>query len=123
MRCGRHCSTTTRSPPSAMTDTMHLGGDYALADAPTLAFTLATSAPDARPFDVFAPLGEGKRVLEASAGTGKTFTIASLVLRLVAEEGLGIDAILVVTFTEAATTELRERVRARIRDAHAAVCR
>jgi exodeoxyribonuclease V beta subunit len=56
-------------------------------------------------------------LLEASAGTGKTYAIATLVLRLVAEVGLGIHEVLVVTFTEAATTELRDRVRRRLRDA------
>jgi exodeoxyribonuclease V beta subunit len=59
----------------------------------------------------------GVTMLEASAGTGKTYSIASLVLRLVVEERLGIDEILVVTFTEAATSELRDRVRRRLRDA------
>ncbi|UJF18926.1 exodeoxyribonuclease V subunit beta [Vibrio sp. SS-MA-C1-2] len=69
----------------------------------------------------------GTRLIEASAGTGKTFTIASLYLRLllghgdpIAEEDtkhqvpLTVDQILVVTFTEAATEELRDRIRARI---------
>ena len=59
----------------------------------------------------------GLNLIEASAGTGKTYTITSLVLRLVVEEGLPIDRILVVTFTEAATAELRDRVRRRLRDA------
>ncbi|WP_345785290.1 UvrD-helicase domain-containing protein, partial [Roseisolibacter sp. H3M3-2] len=57
-------------------------------------------------------------MLEASAGTGKTYGIASIVLRLVAEEGLRIEELLVVTFTEAATAELRDRIRRRLRDAH-----
>jgi exodeoxyribonuclease V beta subunit len=64
-----------------------------------------------------APLPTGVTMLEASAGTGKTYSIASIVLRLVVEERLGIDEILVVTFTEAATSELRDRVRRRLRDA------
>ena len=63
------------------------------------------------------PLPRGVTMLEASAGTGKTYSIASLVLRLVIEERLGIDEILVVTFTEAATAELRDRIRRRLRDA------
>ena len=53
-------------------------------------------------------------IVEASAGTGKTFAITHLVLRLLLEEGLRLPEILVVTFTEAATAELRERVRARL---------
>lgn len=56
-------------------------------------------------------------LLEASAGTGKTYTIAHLVVRYVAERGVEIDKLLVVTFTEAATAELRDRIRRRIRDA------
>ena len=68
-------------------------------------------------FDPLGPLPSGVTLLEASAGTGKTYSIATLVLRLVAEFGLGIDEILVVTFTEAATTELRDRIRRRLRDA------
>ncbi|HWB58155.1 MAG TPA: exodeoxyribonuclease V subunit beta, partial [Chthoniobacteraceae bacterium] len=46
-----------------------------------------------------------------------TFTIAGLILRLVLEEGLGIGQILAVTYTVAATAELRDRVRKRLRDA------
>ncbi|PIE20139.1 MAG: exodeoxyribonuclease V subunit beta [Proteobacteria bacterium] len=66
------------------------------------------------PFDLTAPLVRGGMLLEASAGTGKTYSIASLVVRLVAEEGVPIDQILTVTFTNAATAELRERVRRRL---------
>ncbi len=57
------------------------------------------------------PLRPGVRLLEANAGTGKTYTISGLVCRFVVEEGLDISKILVVTFTEAATEELKERVR------------
>ncbi|WPL15741.1 Exodeoxyribonuclease V beta chain [Thiorhodovibrio winogradskyi] len=59
----------------------------------------------------------GTVLVEASAGTGKTFTIATLYLRLLIEAGHSVDQILVVTFTEAATQELKERVRARIGEA------
>ena len=57
---------------------------------------------------------EGAHAIEASAGTGKTFTLATLVLRLVVERRLDIGAILAVTFTEAATQELRARIRKRL---------
>ena len=57
---------------------------------------------------------EGAQAIEASAGTGKTFTLATLVLRLVVEQRLDIGAILAVTFTEAATQELRARIRKRL---------
>ena len=57
---------------------------------------------------------DGVRAIEASAGTGKTFTLATLVVRLVVERGLRLGEILAVTFTEAATQELRKRIRARL---------
>ena len=60
------------------------------------------------------PLPGDTWVLEASAGTGKTYQIATLVLRLVAESGIPIDRILAITFTDAATAELRDRVRRRL---------
>ena len=56
----------------------------------------------------------GVQLIEASAGTGKTFTLATLVTRLVVERGLRIGQILAVTFTEAATQELRKRIRERL---------
>ncbi|MFT6986368.1 MAG: exodeoxyribonuclease V beta subunit [Psychromonas sp.] len=68
----------------------------------------------------------GQRLIEASAGTGKTYTIASLFIRLLLGHGdseaannahqkpLTVEQILVVTFTEAATAELRSRIRERI---------
>jgi exodeoxyribonuclease V beta subunit len=63
-------------------------------------------------------IGTGPLLIEASAGTGKTFTIAMLVLRLLLERaGVTIDQILVTTFTELATAELRGRIRDRLRDA------
>jgi exodeoxyribonuclease V beta subunit len=71
--------------------------------------------PAPRHFDVCGPLPEpGVTILEASAGTGKTFTIAALVARLVAEGIAPLSEILVVTFTRKATGELRDRVRARL---------
>src|SRR5215471_17040812 len=59
----------------------------------------------------------GRNLVEASAGTGKTYAIASLYLRLLVEQDLNPEQILVVTYTEAATEELRGRVRSRIREA------
>ena len=63
------------------------------------------------------PLEAGVRLLEASAGTGKTFALAHLVLRLVTERKLNLKELLVVTFTEAAAAELRERIGRRLNDA------
>ncbi|HEU4913182.1 MAG TPA: UvrD-helicase domain-containing protein [Actinomycetes bacterium] len=65
------------------------------------------------PFDLLGPLPEGTTVLEASAGTGKTFTIANLVARYVAH-GVAMEALLVVSFSRESTRELRERVRERL---------
>src|SRR5512138_1033986 len=59
----------------------------------------------------------GRRLIEASAGTGKTYAIACLYVRLVVEQGLTPEEILVVTFTEAATKELKGRIRSRLREA------
>jgi exodeoxyribonuclease V beta subunit len=72
-----------------------------------------TAATEPTSFDLAGPLPEGLTLLEASAGTGKTFAIAALVARYVAE-GLDLDELLVVTFTRAATGELRDRVRQRL---------
>ena len=66
-----------------------------------------------RAFDITGPLPEGITVLEASAGTGKTYTIAALAARYVAE-GVPLDRLLLVTFTRMATGELRDRVRERL---------
>ena len=65
------------------------------------------------PFDVCGPLPQGVTVLEASAGTGKTFTIAGLTARYVAD-GRPLRDMLIVTFTRMATAELRDRVRERL---------
>lgn len=56
----------------------------------------------------------GLNLIEASAGTGKTWTIAALYILLLLEKELRPDQILVVTYTKAATAELRDRIRARI---------
>ena len=67
------------------------------------------------PFDLSnAPLAPGITLLEASAGTGKTFTLAGLFLRLLLEQGLSHRSLLIVTYTEAATEELRGRLRNRL---------
>ena len=78
----------------------------------------------ATPFELTAPLPSGRTLIEASAGTGKTFSIAVLVTRFVAgdlahshdlAEGVGIDEVLVVTYTRAAAAELRDRIRAKLK--------
>jgi exodeoxyribonuclease V beta subunit len=66
--------------------------------------------------DVFTCPLDGIRRIEASAGTGKTWNICGLYLRLLLEAGFDVQHILVVTFTNAATAELRERIRQRLVD-------
>ena len=80
------------------------------------AVSMATTAGPAGPAPAPTPLdlrldGGGATFIEASAGTGKTHALTTLVARLVLEEGWPIDRILVVTFTRAATAELRDRIR------------
>jgi len=73
------------------------------------------SARDYRSFDpIDAPLA-GSHVIEASAGTGKTYNLTLLFLRLVVELDLPVERILLVTFTNLATAELRDEVRRRLR--------
>ena len=62
------------------------------------------------PYDY--PLSPGRRLIEASAGTGKTFTIVELYRRLILERKFRVKDILVVTFSKAATAELKERISA-----------
>ena len=69
-------------------------------------------------FDIVtASLEAGVTLIEASAGTGKTYSITGLILRLILEQHLPIREILAVTFTEAATEELRDRIRRRLQEA------
>ncbi|MDJ0839810.1 MAG: exodeoxyribonuclease V subunit beta [Acidobacteriota bacterium] len=64
------------------------------------------------------PIKDGMTLIEASAGTGKTYTITGLVLRLLLEQKVAeIGEVLVVTFTNAATQELHDRIRTRLRRA------
>lgn len=64
---------------------------------------------------VYAAMLEGRQLVEASAGTGKTWTISGLYLRLLLEQGAEVRQILTLTFNIAAAAELRERIRGRIR--------
>ena len=85
--------------------------------------TLNTSN-DMQVLDVTRTALKGVSLIEASAGTGKTYTITSLYLRLVLGhqcEPLSPENILVVTFTRAATEELRSRIRSRLRNAYLAL--
>ena len=81
----------------------------------------STTTVEPAVFDICDPLPTGTTLLEASAGTGKTWTIAALVTRYVAEGVATLDQMLVVTFGRAASQELRERVRAQLVDAERAL--
>lgn len=67
-----------------------------------------------RPFHVADDLSAGPVVIEASAGTGKTFALANIAARLLADGEAITSQLLVVTFTRAATAELRSRIRRRL---------
>lgn len=78
----------------------------------------APAAPQADPpsFDVKTAALRGPTLLEASAGTGKTFSIKHIVLRIVVELGLPVTSLLIVTFTRAATAELKSRIQKHLSD-------
>lgn len=82
--------------------------------AKTLAATIPALQWQRMPLD-------GRILIEASAGTGKTWNIGVIYLRLLLERGLRVEQILVTTFTDAAAQELRERLRRRLIEAEHAL--
>ena len=72
------------------------------------------SAPDLAEEPYLARALDGVQLIEASAGTGKTYTLATLFTRLIVEQRLRMGQVLAVTYTEAATQELRKRIRERL---------
>ena len=68
-------------------------------------------------FDILNSPLTGTNLIEASAGTGKTYTIEGLFVRLILEKQFLVDQILVVTFTNAATEELKDRIRSKLLEA------
>lgn len=77
-----------------------------------------TQATKYKAFNVMEVLLQGSNLIEASAGTGKTYSIAILALRLILEKKIPIQEILIVTFTKAAVAELEERIRFFVRNAY-----
>jgi len=71
-------------------------------------------------FDIINTPLTGTNLIEASAGTGKTYAISGLFVRLIIESKFTADQILVVTFTKAATDELKERIRKKLMEAREA---
>lgn len=55
---------------------------------------------------------DGRTIIEAAAGTGKTYNIERIALRLIVEKGIGVQELVLVTYTKAAASELRERINA-----------
>jgi exodeoxyribonuclease V beta subunit len=74
--------------------------------------------PQPQSFSASTVVLQGSNLIEASAGTGKTYSIAILVLRLILEKKISIKEILMVTFTKAAVAELEERIRLFVRSAY-----
>ncbi len=72
------------------------------------------SKPATEPLDILSVPLHGMQLIEAAAGTGKTWTVVALFLRLILEKGIPVEHILVVTYTTAATEELRDRARKRL---------
>lgn len=70
------------------------------------------------PFDVRTVPLSGKNLVEASAGTGKTFSIGILILRMLIEKQIPLENQLIVTYTNFAVAELQERIRAFIKEAY-----
>jgi len=75
------------------------------------------NGPGAAPFDLLNCPLDRTNLIEASAGTGKTYALSGLYLRLLLERDLKVPEILVVTFTEAATEELKGRIREKLSQA------
>ncbi|HNS56153.1 MAG TPA: UvrD-helicase domain-containing protein, partial [Smithellaceae bacterium] len=71
-------------------------------------------------FDALKCSLDGVNLIEASAGTGKTHALASLYLRFIFEKELAPQRILVITYTKAATAELKKRIRKMLQEAQAA---
>jgi exodeoxyribonuclease V beta subunit len=88
------------------------------ADQPTAG---SSAAQTSAPFDVCGELPTGTTVLEASAGTGKTYTIAALAARYLAQGYAELSDLMMVTFSRMATDELRTRVRQRLVDCERAL--
>ena len=73
-----------------------------------------------KPFDLSSCPLTGVNLIEASAGTGKTYALAGLYLRFLVEKNVAARQLLVITYTNAATAELKRRVRQMVADAQIA---
>ncbi|MSY76544.1 MAG: AAA family ATPase, partial [Actinobacteria bacterium] len=91
--------------------TCSVGRVSLIPDGRSIMSNSSAAAPSGVPFNLNQPLPTGRASLEASAGTGKTYALTALIVRYIAERGITADQLLVVTFTRAAVTELRDRTR------------
>ena len=114
-----HCLRVDDDPPGSSAGRAARFADYLWGTIEASTAERNMSAPPV--FSLLDPLPSGCVAIEASAGTGKTYTLAGLVVRYVAEEAVRVDELLMVTFTRAAAAELRDRVRSRLSEAAAAL--
>ena len=98
-----------------MSQTDHTGPIYIRRQSELFQTVRENSSGDTEPDNIFQQ-NRNKLLIEASAGTGKTFTLVELVLELMLTRNIPLKSILIVTFTEKATTELRLRLRTKLRE-------
>ncbi len=98
-----------------MAQTDHTGPIYIRRQSELFQTVRENSSGDTEPDNIFQQ-NRNKLLIEASAGTGKTFTLVELVLELMFTRNIPLKSILIVTFTEKATTELRMRLRTKLRE-------
>ena len=98
-----------------MSQTDHTGPIYIRRQSELFQTVRKNSSGDTEPVNIFKQ-NRNKLLIEASAGTGKTFTLVELVLELMLTRNIPLKSILIVTFTEKATTELRVRLRTKLRE-------
>ena len=97
-----------------MSQTDHTGPIYIRRQSELFQTLRKNSSGDTESDNIFSQ-NRNKLLIEASAGTGKTFTLVELVLELMLTRNIPLKSILIVTFTEKATTELRMRLRTKLR--------
>ena len=97
-----------------MSQTDNTGPIYIRRQSELFKTVLGNSSGDTESDNIFQQ-NRNKLLIEASAGTGKTFTLVELVLELMLTRNIPLKSILIVTFTEKATTELRIRLRTKLR--------
>ena len=112
---------STGFSPSGLADHAWTVWEPLLTGGERVAAAVTSPRPRPGPSTSAARCPTGTTLLEASAGTGKTWTIGALVTRYVAEGVAPLDEMLVVTFGRAASQELRERVRAQLVEAERAL--